>query len=368
MLLAGLLLAVVSTTALRAQETPVPVPTTPAPAATTPAPSPTDDLIDRVRASVDDLRYEDAIRRANEVFAFARTMRPDQLIRLRSVLAAAFYPDEREAQQPDSALNQLVEIVRMQPDAMLPVEVRWSGLDSLLEVARARTFAVQLRPAAEQELVGTEGRGFVDVVASRPARYKLRIRALPSGTAVLQDSTVTPEATGRLGFRAHNGRVALLAAGQYEVLLTAIDATTGDTVELRRVAEATGVAPTLVATPVFDTTLLKTDMAKPPRVKMVMTSLFFAGATLAIASVARAEEPIASAYSTDGRATFVSLAMIGAAVAGFWLDKGVVSVENLQSNMAARAAHRKALADAEAENKKRIAEYRVTMKFQPAGR
>lgn len=332
------------------------------------APSPIDDLIARVRGDVNDLRYADAIRRGNEVFSFATSIRLDQMIALRSAMAAAFYPEEREAQQPDSALRQLVEIVKLKPDAELSVEIRWAGLDSLLLVARSRTFAVQLRPAAEDQLVGTEGRGFVEVISSRPARYRLRLRAIPTGVPVLHDSTLTPDAKGRLSYRAHDGRTALLSAGQYEVLLTATDARTGDTITVRHQATVTGTAPALVPAPVFDTTQLKPDMARPPRVKMVMASLFFAGATFAIASSGRAEEPLASAYSTDGRATFVGISMIGAAIAGFWLDKGTVSVENLQANMAARAAYRKALTDADAENKKRIAEYRVTVKIQPEAR
>lgn len=330
--------------------------------------SPIDDLIGRVRSDVNNLAYADAVRRGNEVFAFARSMRLDQMIALRGIMASAFFPEEREAQRPDSALKHLVELVKLQPDVALPVEIRWSGLDSLLEVARARTFAVQMRPAQEDVLVGTEGRGTVTVIASRPARYRLRIRALPSGAPVTHDSTLTPNTEGQLTYRGHDGKTALIAAGQYEVLLTAIDATTGDSVVLRHEATATGTAPTMVPMPVFDTTLLKSDMSKPPRVRTVLTSVVFATATFMIASSARAGEPIASAYSTDGRATLVGVAILGAAVGSFWLDKGVVSVENLQSNMAVRATYRKALTDAEAENRRRIAEYRVTMKIRPEAR
>jgi len=343
-----------------------PAPATPPPAATpAQSASPIDDLIARVRTDIDNLAYADAIRRGNEVFSFARSMRPDQMMALRSAMAAAFYPEEREAQHSDSALKHLVEMVKMRPDVTLAVEMRWAGLDSLLELARLRTFAVQMRPNEQDALVGTEGRGSVDIISSRPARYKLRIRSLPSGVAVLQDSSVAPDARGRLTFRAHDGRATLISAGQYEVLLTATDATSGDTVVIRHLATATGTAPATVPPPVFDTSLLKTDMAKPPRVKMVMTSIFFAAATIAIATVARAEEPIASEVDTDGRATLVGVAMIGAAVAGFWLDKGTVSVPNLQSNMAVRAAYRKALLDAEAANRQRITEYRASLKIQP---
>ncbi len=328
-------------------------------------PSPTDDLIARVRADVNDLRYADAIRRGREVFSFAPNMRPAQVIALRGAMAAAFYPDEVEAQQPDSALAQLTAIIQLAPDATLPVELRWSGLDSLFSVARSRTLSVAMRPAVTDSLTGVDGRAFVSVVASRPVRYRLRVHRLPSGASVLHDTTTTPDVRGQLGYRAHDGRQPLLAEGEYEFVVTAVDVATGDTASVRHNATVTGAAMVAVPTPVLDTTKLLPEFAKPPRGKMVATSLIFAGLTGAIASAARAEEPIASAYKTDGRAIFVSVAMIGAAVGGFWLDKGSVSVENLQANMTLRAAHLKALQDADAEHARRVANYRVMVQIRP---
>lgn len=331
--------------------------------------SPTDDLIARVRADVNDLRYADAIRRGHEVFAFATSMRPAQIIALRSAMAAAFYPDEVAAQQPDSALAQLSAIIRLSPDATLPLEMRSPGLDSLFNVARSRTLAVALRPSAQDSLAGTDTRGSLSVIASRPVRYRLRVTALPSGATVLHDTTVAPDARGQLTFRAHDGRAPLFATGEYEFAVTAVDVVTGDTVTVRHLATATAATPiTAAPMPVLDTTKLLPETAKAPRVKMVLTSVFFAVATGAIASSARAEEPIKSAFGTDGRATLVSVAMIGAAIGGFWLDKGTVSVPNLQSNMALRAAHLKALTDADAESKRRIATYRVMIQIRPEAR
>ncbi len=372
-LAAGLVCALVLPRVALAQDPPPTAPpTTPPTTAPTAAPaaqaSPIDDLIARVRSDVNNLAYADAVRRGNEVFAFARSMRLDQMIALRGIMASAFYPEEQAAQQADSAMKHLVELVKLQPDVALPLEIRWAGLDSLLEVARTRTFAVQMRPSQEDQLVGTEGRGAVSVISSRPARYRLAFRALPNGVPVTHDSVLTPATDGRLTFRAHDGKTALLAAGQYEVILTATDAASSDSVVLRHRADATGAAITMVPMPVFDTTLLKPDMSKPARVRTAVTSIFFATATFMIASSARAEEPLASAFENDGRANLVGLAILGAAVGSYWLDKGVVSVENLQSNMAVRATHRKALADAEAENRKRIAEYRVTVKISREAR
>jgi hypothetical protein len=332
------------------------------------AASPTDDLIARVRADVNDLRYADAIRRGRDVFAFATNMRPAQMIALRSAMAAAFYPEEAAAQRADSALAHLSEIIRIAPDAVLPVELRWSGLDSLFGVAKARTLAIALRPSAVDTLTGVDGNATVNVIASRPVRYRLRVNALPSGASVLHDTTVAPAASGRLTYRGHDGRAPLFVTGEYEFVVTAVDIATRDSVTVRHVASVVGAAPVQVPVPAFDTTKLLAEFARPPRVKMVTTSVLFAAATVAIASVARAEEPIASAYKNDGRAIFVSVAMIGAAVGGFWLDKGSVSPEALRANMALRAAHLKALSDADAENRRRIAAYSVTVRIRPEAR
>jgi len=330
--------------------------------------SPLDDLIARVRADVNDLKYPEAIARGREVFAFARTARPAQLIALRHAMAAAFYPDERESQQPDSALAHLRATVRLQPDVQLDAELKWAGLDSLLEVARRTTFAVQLRPNAADTLVGPDGRAGVNFIASRPARYKLRVRALPNGASVAMDSVMTPTAAGRLSLRAHDGRAALIGAGQYELLVTAYDSASTDSIVIRHDLEATATTIAAVPRPMLDTTKLQNEFAKPKRVGLVMSSLLYATATFAIASAARAEEPILSGFGTDGRATFVGVTMIGAGIGGFWLDKGSVNADALRANLELRVAHRTAVQAAEAENRRRIAEYRVTLRIRPEAR
>ena len=45
----------------------------------------------------------------------------------------------------------------------------------VLGVARSMTFSVKVRHAEESILIGTDGRGFVDVIATRPATFRLRI-------------------------------------------------------------------------------------------------------------------------------------------------------------------------------------------------
>lgn len=163
---------------------------------------PVDDLINRVIADVNDLRYADAIRRGNEVLTYTRTMRPAQYALLRTALAAAFYPEETVAQQPDSAIAQFVAGLKVLPDLSLPIELRWAGLDSLLAVARTRTLAVTVA-MDEQALVGPDGRGSISVESSRPARFVLRTNSLGSAAVARQAATTSGATTASQIGRAH---------------------------------------------------------------------------------------------------------------------------------------------------------------------
>lgn len=116
-----------------------------------------DDLILRVIADLSDLRYGDAIVRGREVMAYARPMMsPAQASLLHTVIAAAF----------DSAIKELEAAIHVKPDVVLPVELAWDGLDSLLTVARSRSFAVVVQAAAAE----TE---------QRRNGYRVRVTVLP---------------------------------------------------------------------------------------------------------------------------------------------------------------------------------------------
>jgi hypothetical protein len=322
------------------------------------------DLIDRVKADINDLKYAEAVRRGQEIFSFMSAMTPEQVMELRQVMAAAFYPEEAEAQQRDSALAHLVALVKMDPEARNAADLRWAGLDSLLETARSQTFSVKVRHAEESILIGTDGRGFVDVIATRPARFSLRIMPAAGGPAVLHDTSAAT-ARGRLSFRAHDGERPLLVNGQYLLVVTAVDTLSKDSVVTRHRGTATGEAPTLAPLAPFNESVLRQEYTKPPRVRTFFTGIFFAGATYAIATQARAPEPLRSDFGNDGRAMMLSGMMLAATISTIWLDKGVPDRDAIQANLRARDDHRRAMLDAEAENRRRIAAYRVTIRVAP---
>jgi hypothetical protein len=326
-----------------------------------PAGSPISDLIARLNNFVNDFQYAEAIRVGTSATALVRLMRPEQLIAFRTVMAAAYYPDDREAQDAASALRELDALVLLQPDARITPELRWRGLDSLLEVSRGRTFSVAARPSASYALSGTEGRAFVDVVASRPTRFRLVTTARGQGGAVTHDSAAFAT-TARLGLRAHDGVRPLLARGAYDLVLIATDEATGDSTKLSFSLEVDAEPIETVPVPAFDPAWLRPEREPPRRVRTVLKGLLFAGFTYGVAAYARAEEPLRTAHPTDTRAYAVSGAMLGAVVVAAIADRGRDLPENVRWNAAAQVAHAEMIRSTLDENARRVREYRVTLK------
>lgn len=323
--------------------------------------SPTDDLITRVIADVNDLRYADAIRRGYEVFTFARTLTPSQEVLLRSAIAAAFYPEEVAAQLPDSAIAQFVAAIQRVPDHTLPIELQWAGLDSLLEVARARTFVVQVN-GDEQTLVGPTGQGTLTLLSSRPARFTLRTALLGSTAANRQDSTAAMSPRATLRYRAHDGTNVLLAEGAYTATIVA-HAANGDSTVITRRLDVTGARLMLIAPPALDSTKLVPETGRPKIVKAGLTTLAFALVTFAIGGQSGTDDDFGTGFKPDGRSTFVGLTMLSAGVFTYFMEKNKTNPTAVAANTALRDAHRKAMDDAEAQNRTRIAQYRVTVKL-----
>lgn len=331
------------------------------PAPATAALSPLDELILKVESDLSDLRYAEAIRRGRELFGFTQSFTPAQEVRLRSALAAAYYPDEPEFQRPDSAVAQFVSLLRAVPDATIPIEMRWSGLDSLFDVAAARTHAVRIEPGAPQVLVGEAGRGTVRVLASRPSRFRLRISPVAGGPARLHDSTSTAERSATLSFRALAGRNVLLAPGEYELAVVAIDPVTRDSVVLRRTARVEGAALALVPAPVFDASTLRPEKKPASWIKTIALS---AGA--AALTIVGGELFLAASGEEGDEELVAAVGGVGLIVGGLTalaVHRSKADPAAAAANVELRAAHRRAVDAADAENQRRYATYQVTVQY-----
>lgn len=331
------------------------------------APDVTDELIFRVLADVADFRYGEAIERGRQLLAPGTRLTPAQEIRLRTALAAAFYPDFDGDPRPDSALAQLDRVIRLAPDAQLPITLSWPGLDSLLEVSRARTFAVVLRSDADS--LGVDGTGtLLTVVASRPASLRLDTRAVGTRSLQRQDASGERVASARLRVRAHDGRQVLLARGDYDLIVTAVDPTRGDSVQSVRRIIVDGSAPALLPPPVLDSARLQLERRDPHPWRTALLGAGFAVVTAVVAEGGRAEEPVRSAFAGDSRAGLVAIAALTAGAIAAWTDRDGVDREAVAFNAALRSAHERALAAALAENARRLDGHRVSVHLGPAGR
>jgi hypothetical protein len=322
--------------------------------------SPLDDLILKVEADVNDLRYADAIRRGNEIIGFTDARSPAQEVRLRSALAAAYYPEEPEFQRPDSAVAQLVAMLRAAPDGAIPIELRWRGLDSLFEVASSLTHAVRIEPAAPQVLVGEAGRGTVSVLASRPSHFRLRLTPAAGGVGVVHDSTSVASRSATLTYRALQGRHVLLTPGAYEIAVIAIDPATGDSVVVRRAARVEGAALILLPTPVFDESRLRPERKRASWLKTGVVSIAVAGLTIVGGAVF-----LAASGEEGDEDLGAAVGAVGLAVGGltaFTIHRPKDDPAAAAANAELRAAHRRAVDAADAENQRRLAAYQVTVR------
>lgn len=327
----------------------------------TPTFSGLDDLILRVESDLSDLRYADAIRRGKELFGFSQSFTPAQEVRLRSALAAAFYPEEPEFWRPDSAIAQFVALLRAVPDAAIPIEMRWSGLDSLFNVAAARTYAVRIEPGPPQVLVGEAGRGTVSVLASRPSRFRLRFTPAAGGQAVVFDSTITPERRATLTYRALAGRTALLAPGAYDLAVIALDPTTGDSVVVHRSARVDGTALALLPAPVFDESKLRPEQKRPSWLKTIAVSVGAAALT-----IAGGELFLAASGKEDDEEMVAGVGGVGLVIGsltGLAIHRSKDDPAAAAANVELRAAHRRAVDAADAENRRRLGAYQVTVQY-----
>lgn len=324
--------------------------------------SPSDDVLEAAKRALNDLRYDEAIRLGRDLEAFAGQLRQAQLVTLRQLLALAYYPEEPERQRPDSALRQLVALVKVRPDAELAPDLRWRGLDSLLDVARARTFAVGLVPLEEVALTA-EG-GPIEVAATRPARVRLSLVERASGRVVVADTALV-NGRGTLRLRAHDGQVALVRAGAHQLRLVAHEVGARDSVHAEREVVVTAPGVTLQPVPVLDPARLRPETEKPDRASTAVKGLLFGVATAAIGSVARGGGRLARDFDPDPRAAGVGGLITLGSFALALTEKGRPIPANVRANAQVRATHARAVQAARDENARRLSGYKAVLRLAP---
>lgn len=331
------------------------------------AASPVDDVLDRMTADINDLRYADAIRRGSAFGSSVDALSLAQRVRWRLLMAAAHYPFEREHQRPDSASRHLRAVVRLAPEARYAPEMRWRGLDSLLENARGRTLAAVVSGPASQRAAGPAAPGRVDVLATRPVHVRAAVVVRATGEVMQSDTATGARPTLRL--IAHDERRVLLAPGEYDIVLTAWDlASRGDSVVTRYALSIEGTIPALAPEPPIPASALLPERADPGARRFLAKGLAYTALTVAVATLVRSDRSLRGEFGTDGRAFAVGGAMLVGTGALLWRAKERTIPANVAANAAARAEHDRRIGDIIRANRVQLASYAVTARIAPEPR
>lgn len=327
-------------------------------------PSPVRDLLSSARDRLHDLRFREADSIARAVLEFPHLRRVERIQALQ-IAAGATYPEQESAQDRDRSIDILRALVRYAPEQALPRDVSWDGLDSLYRAVKRQTFGVSAVPREANVFVGPDGRGAIEVNASRPARFVLHAQTAVLDRVILLDSTEWVE-KGVLRFGILRDGRPIVKNGPFDLVITAIDSVWGDSLQLKFAAVIDAPPRELQPVPErLDTTKLLPELTRPRRKGGIIGGLFAVAGTIAASQVIR--EPVfKSTVAKDGRATKLGIVVGLGAGAGVWLlDKGSPIKKNIEANQETRRQFAADVDRIKAENRKRIADYRVDVRINP---
>ena len=316
-----------------------------------------DTLLSRASVALNDLNYDRALLLSRQLLDLPSATRPQRLSALQ-LLAAAFYPEEKEKQHADSAMGALRTMVRMDATARLPRDITWGGLDSLLEVARATTYIASAAPDARYALVGPTGEATIAVMASRPSIFRLALKSA-AGATLVADS-IGPATSGTLRFKALNGQRPLLESGAYTLVVSALDPARGDSIVTRYGARVEVPALAFEAVPgPLEQSVLRPERFPPNRTRAFAAAGLLAAGTIGMAVAMRADEPVRSSFSLDVKAIGAAIGLAGGALWAGRSDRGGPLPLNVTYNETLKREHTARVAAANAANRQRLDAYRV---------
>jgi hypothetical protein len=322
--------------------------------------SPIDDLLKRAGDAFNDLNYSRADSLAHQVLAIGKQITAAQRTRALLVIAAASYPEETAAQKRAVALATLKQIVRTNLSLKLPQELTWAGLDSLVDEAKRTTFGVEVSGDKEQVVVGPQGTASLKVRGSRPGSYRLTIMPESGGSAAVVDS-LPATTSGEFRFSAMRGEQPMFTSGDWSVIVTGIDASSRDTVTVRYAARVD--APALEFLPIaakMDSSKLLPERTGRFGAKSVFPGLLVGATAFALASSVRAQGNIKTKVGADSKGVAVGGVLALSTIAAGFADKGRWIPANIAANKAYGEAFQKSVVAMQAENRRRIAEYKTT--------
>lgn len=325
------------------------------------------ELLDRARASLNNLEYARADDAARNVLSLGMLPRAARIEALQ-LIAAANYPDppaERKEQAARSAIAQLIQI-----DLGLSIAREFStlGLDSLYQSVLTTTYGTSVFVRRENPIVGVDGAAPLRVRANRPSAFTIALRTKDGIESFLLDS-VSNAVDTTLSLRVgRNGRPFLRGA-EYDLVVTAVDLTNRQS--MVKVFDAVALVPVIdyVAIPLaIDSALLKPERSRPERAGGLVAAGLVGVGTFVLGRSLRAPDPIRAAGETDRRyGTIAAVLALGTAAAA-WFDRGRVLDKGVTSNRLALADLSSRQRAASDENARRAADYRASITINPEAR
>lgn len=326
--------------------------------------SPIDAVLRRAQDYYNDLNFTRADSVARGVLSLATGVSNSQRTRAMIIIAASAYPDDPPAQKRAVALGMLKQLVKSNMDFKIPQELTWPGLDSIVDEAKRTTFAIAATADTGQVLVGPTAMGTLRIRGNRPATYRLTIMpAGGAGGAAVFDSVGTT-AEGLFHFPSMRNDRPVFNTGDYTVLITAVDSVRRDTSTIRTTARVESPSITFMQVPTkMDSSKLLPVRSKRFGAKAIFPAVLVGAGAFALSSVLRADG-VADSVAADSKGVMVGGALALSTILAGFADRGRMIPQNIAANKAAGEAFQKSIVDTQAENRRRIAEHKTTIRFE----
>lgn len=329
--------------------------------------NPIDDVLKLAFDAFNDFKYTTADTTARKVLTM-QSATAAQRARAQMLIAAAAYPEEAAAQKRLVALAMLKQLLKVNYDAKLPQELTWAGLDSLMEEARRTTFGMQVTGDPQQVAVGVDGVGKLHVKSNKPGLFRMIITA-KAGNAVAVVDSVTGAAEGDLTFKTMRDERPVFSTGDYNVMIIAFEpGGRGDTVTAQYGLKVEASPLAFVEVPTrMDSTKLLIERTGRYGSKAVLPALLVGGTAFFLASSLHGDGGL-STGKADTKGMGVAGGLVAATIFAGFTDRGRLIPANIAANTAAGEAFQKSIVDSQAENRRRITEYRTVLTFDLGGR
>ena len=146
--------------------------------------------------------------------------------------------------------------------------------------------------------------------------------------------------------------------------MSGIDSTTSDTVTVRYTARVDAPALEFLSAPTkMDSSKLLPERTKRFGSKGILPGVLVGGAAFALSSTLRAQGGIKTTIGADSKGMAVGGALAVTTILAGFADRGRSIPSNIAANKAYGSAFQKSIVDSQAENRRRIAEYKTSIHF-----